>query len=104
MTLGNTRHDAHALVDTPADTLAEVEAVTLADTRGDAQALIDTLADTLAEVEAVTLADTRNDAQALVDTLADTLPRWRLIHQRTDGAMRTHRSTLRLTRLQSWRR
>ena len=53
---------------TLADTLAEVEAVTLGDTRMDAHALVDTLADELSEAEAVTLGDTRGDVHALVDT------------------------------------
>ena len=43
------------------DTLAEVEAETLGDTRGDAHALVDTPVDTLAELEAETLGDTRSD-------------------------------------------
>ena len=45
----------HAVVDTLAHTLAEVEAVRLGDTRVDAHALVDTLADTLADVEAVNI-------------------------------------------------
>ena len=53
-----TRGDAHALVDTLADTLAQVEAVTLGDIRGDAHALVDSLHETLAEVEAMKLGDT----------------------------------------------
>ena len=50
VTLGVARDDAHAQVDTLADTLAELEAVTLGDTRGDVHELVDTLADTLSEV------------------------------------------------------
>ena len=41
--------DAQALVDSQAETL-EVEAETLGNTRGNAQALVDTLGDKLAEV------------------------------------------------------
>ena len=52
---------------TLADTLAEVQNLTPCDTRGDARALVDSLADTLAEVE-MTLGDTWGDAHALVDT------------------------------------
>ena len=48
VTLGVARGDAHAQVDTLADTLAELEAVTLGDTQGESHALVDTLADTLA--------------------------------------------------------
>ena len=73
VTTSDKRGDAHTLVETLANTLAEVEAVTLLDTWGDAQALVDTLADTLEAVEAVTLGDARSDAHALVDTLASTL-------------------------------
>ena len=58
---------------TLADTLAEVESV--GDTRGDAHALVDNLTDTLAEVEAVKQGDTRSDAHTVVNTLADTLAR-----------------------------
>ena len=68
--------EAEALVDTLADTLAEVEAEALGDTLGDfeAEAPVDILADTLAELEAETLGVTLGDveAEALVDTLADT--------------------------------
>ena len=51
---------------TIADTLAEVELV--GDTGDDALAPVDTLADPVAEVDAVTLGDTQGDAHALVDT------------------------------------
>ena len=44
MTLGKTESDAQALVDNLTDTQAEVEAVTLGDTRGDGHANVDTLA------------------------------------------------------------
>ena len=74
--------------------LAEVEAVRLSDKRSDAHALVDTLADTLAEVEAGTLGNRPGDAHALVDAEADTFA--------THGAIRTHWSTLWLTRLQNW--
>ena len=43
------------MVDTLADTLAEVEEVTLGQKRGVAHALVDTLAETLAEAAAVRL-------------------------------------------------
>ena len=66
MTLGGTRSDAQALVESLADPLAEVESVTLGDTRGHAHALVDTPADKPAVVEAV--GDTRGDAHPLVDT------------------------------------
>ena len=42
MTLGDTQGDAHALIDTLADPVAEVDAVTLGDTQGDAHALVGT--------------------------------------------------------------
>ena len=64
--VGDTRRDAHVLVDTLADPVLKVDAVTLRDTRSDADELVETLADMLAEVEAV--GDTRGDAHALVDT------------------------------------
>ena len=68
--------EAEALVDTLADTLAEVEAEALGDTLGDfeAEAPVDILADTLAELEGETLGVTLGDveAEALVDTLVDT--------------------------------
>ena len=41
--------------------------MTLGDTWGYALALVNTLADTLAEVEAVTLRDARRDAHAVVE-------------------------------------
>ena len=44
-----------------------MEAEKLGDTRNDAQALVDTVADSEAEVEAETLGDTLIDAHALVD-------------------------------------
>ena len=55
MTLGDTRGGAHAVVDTLANTLPEVEAVRLGHTRGDADELVHTLTYTLAEVEVMTL-------------------------------------------------
>ena len=57
-TLGDARSDAHALVATLADTLAEIEAVTPGDKRGDTHTLVEILANTLAEVKAATLLDT----------------------------------------------
>ena len=63
-TLGGTQGDEFPLVETLADTVAEVEKV--GDTRGDAHALVNTLADMLAEVGAV--GHTRSDAHAMVDT------------------------------------
>ena len=41
VTLGDTRNDAHALVDTVADTLVEVKTMTLRHTRQDADAHVD---------------------------------------------------------------
>ena len=87
-TLGDTLRDSQVLVETLADSLAEVEAKTLSDTLSDAKALVDTLDDSLAEVDAETLGDTLSDAQAMVDTLAD---------------LRKHSSTRWLTRKQRWR-
>ena len=49
-TLGNAASNFQPLVDTLADTLAEVETVTLGDSVGDAHYLNDVLADALAEV------------------------------------------------------
>ena len=51
-TLANIRGDSHALVDTLADTLEQVEVVTLGDSLCDASELNDPLADTLSEVQA----------------------------------------------------
>ena len=45
-------------MDTLVDTLAEVKPVTLGDIPGDAHALVDSLDETVAEVEAMTLEDT----------------------------------------------
>ena len=42
MTQGDARVDAHALVNTLTDPVAEVDAKTLGDTRDDAHALVDT--------------------------------------------------------------
>ena len=42
-------------------------------TRGDAEALVDTLADSLAEVDVEMLGETLSDAHALVESLADTV-------------------------------
>ena len=70
MIQGDTRGDAHALVNTMADTLPKEEAV--GDTWGDTHALVDNLAVTLTEVETVALGDARGSAQALVDTLSET--------------------------------
>ena len=50
-----------------------MEEKSLGDTQGGAQALLDTRADKVAELEAVTPGDTLGDACALVDTLADTV-------------------------------
>ena len=49
VTLGDARSYTHALVDTLANTLSEVEVV--GEERGDAHALVNKLADTLAEEE-----------------------------------------------------
>ena len=48
-------------------------AETPGDTLNDAQALVDTLADSVAEVEAEAAGDTVSDSEALVDTLANSL-------------------------------
>ena len=48
-------------------------AETLGDIRGDAQALVNSVADSLAEVEAETLGDTLSDARALIESLAETV-------------------------------
>ena len=61
--IGSKLSDAQQPVERVPDTVAEVV--------GDAHALVDTLADSLPEVEAETLGDTLSDAQALVDRLAD---------------------------------
>ena len=50
-TLGDTVSDAHAMVKSLADTVAEVKVESLAD----AQAPVDTVADSLAEVDVETL-------------------------------------------------
>ena len=55
----------------PGRHVGEVAAESEGDARSDAQALVNTLADTLAEVEAETLGDILSNAQALVETLAD---------------------------------
>ena len=55
------------------DSQSEVVAQSEGDTRGDAHSLVDNLPDTLAEVEEETLGDTLSDAQALVKALADTV-------------------------------
>ena len=53
-----------------------MEAETLGDTRGDAQALVDTMADSIGELEEDTLGDTLSDASTLVDTLAGLRKQW----------------------------
>ena len=55
---------------TVTDKLTEVEAV--GDERGDAHAVVNTLADTLPEVDAKTIGDTQGVAHALVDNMANT--------------------------------
>ena len=70
-TLGDTRGNAQALLDTLGDTLAEVEAETLGDTR--AMRRHDTVAASLPELEAETLGDTLSVPQALVKSLAHTV-------------------------------
>ena len=50
-----------------------MEAEKLADTRNDAQALVDTVADSEADVEAEMLGNTLNDAHALVEPLVSTI-------------------------------
>ena len=76
------------MVETLANSQAEVEAESLPDTLSDAQALVEKLADSVAEVEKETLGDTRSDAQAHVDTLAK---------------FRKHCSTCCMTRKHRWR-
>ena len=49
---GDTRGDAHSLVDNLADTQAEMEEKTLGNTLSHAEALVERLADTIAEVAA----------------------------------------------------
>ena len=44
-TLGHTRSDAHVLIETVTDSLAEIEAETLGDALSDAHAQVDTLPD-----------------------------------------------------------
>ena len=63
--------DSHALVDTLADSLTEVDVETLADALSDAYALVESLADTVAQVDVETLGDKVSDAHALVKSLAD---------------------------------
>ena len=94
VTVGEARGNTHALVDTLAETLAEVKAVE--DKRVDARALVDTLADTLAVVGAV--GDTRGERHALVDTLGNTLAQVKAVTQGVHKAMRRHWSNLLLTR------
>ena len=62
--VGDTRGDALALVETLAETLAEMEAKTLGESKGNASALVNTVTETLAEVEAVR--DKRSDAYAML--------------------------------------
>ena len=64
--VGDTPGNAHTLLETLAETFAEMEAKTLGKNRGDASALVNNLTETLAEVEAV--GDTRRDSHAVVDT------------------------------------
>ena len=54
-----------------------MEALTLGDTRSDAHALVDTLADSLAEVEVMRLGDIRGNKAALVSNWVTRLQRWR---------------------------
>ena len=53
-----------------------MEKKTLGNKVSDAQKLVDTLAESLAEMEAETLFDTLIDAESLVDTLADFRKHW----------------------------
>ena len=64
--VGDKPDNAHELLETLAETFAEMEAKTLGKNRGDASALVNNLTETLAEVEAV--GDTRRDSHAVVDT------------------------------------
>ena len=79
-----------------------MEAETVGNTRVDPQALVDTMAATIAEVEGETLGDRRSDAQVLVDTLCDTLPEVEADTPGDTRAMRWHWSTVWLTSLQRW--
>ena len=86
LSVGDTRGRAQALVDSLADTVAEVQTVApgdilrdahamndlLCDRLGNAEALIDTLANTVLKMEELSVGDIRGGAQALVDALADT--------------------------------
>ena len=78
------------------DPLAKVEVVTVGNARGNTHALVDTPAEKLAEVKAV--GDNRDDARALVDTLADTLAQVRAVTLGVHEAIRRHWSNLLLTR------
>ena len=71
--LGDTQGGAQALLDTRADKVAELEAVTPGDTLGDACALVDTLADTVQEMKEYLVVGKRVGTQALMDEMADTL-------------------------------
>ena len=95
MTLGNTQSDAHALVDTLAYTLAEVQSVTLGNTQSDAHAVMDTMADTVADLHASTLGDRRGDEHVVVDALADNLAEEKAENTRreTERFARTGRQT-----------
>ena len=53
--------------------LADTKVRTIFDRQGDAHALVDTLADTLEEVEAVRHGNTGTDPHTLIDTLTDML-------------------------------
>ena len=66
--VGDTRGHVHALVETPADPVAEVDAVTIDDTQGDTHALVDTPAYTLAEAVVDLIGDKPGDTHALVET------------------------------------
>ena len=59
------------------NTVAEVEAEAVGDTRGDAHALVNTLAHTVAEVESMKLGEAHSNAHALVELWLTRLRRWR---------------------------
>ena len=62
---------AKAVLDTLANTLAELEDVTLGDTLGDlqAEARVNTVADTVSDIEAETLSATLRDVRATVGNM-----------------------------------
>ena len=74
MNVGDTLHNAQALVNALAETVQEMEELSVSDTSGGAQAFFDAWADTLEEVEAVPPGDKLDNSQGLNDLLGGT---WR---------------------------